>query len=410
MKRLIIILILSMTTCLSTAQSQSDAIIDLCSQINKDSLEYNVRTLQDFGSRYAFNDNRKQIAEYLMHRLENYGFETEIDSFYLEMEYPYNSGIINKTWQYNVVGKKQGLWDRGTTLHIGAHYDDVSFKEGFADYVNIAPGADDNASGVAGILEIARVFALNDIKPIKTLVINFFAAEEQGLIGSNHRIDGITQPTWKENIVGMINLDMIGYCTADSANYIANIITYDNSPELTEMAINFANLYTNLTPFETIMYNNASDSYSYYIYGVRSLFLSENEFTPHYHTERDLFTTLNYDYMKQITMLAAAMTYECSVNNDYGTVSLKEEPQTEDLDLIICNQPSEGEISYLIKGNSKHNTLSLYDLQGRKLTQIPLQTTESIGKIDVSSLQSGLYTLKLEGSNQVVSRKVIIVR
>ena len=410
MKRLIIILILSMTTCLSTAQSQSDAILNLCSQINKDSLEYNVRTLQDFGSRYAFNDNRKQIAEYLMHRLENYGFETEIDSFYLEMEYPYNSGIINKTWQYNVVGKKQGLWDRGTTLHIGAHYDDVSFKEGFADYVNIAPGADDNASGVAGILEIARVFALNDIKPIKTLVINFFAAEEQGLIGSNHRIDGITQPTWKENIVGMINLDMIGYCTADSANYIANIITYDNSPELTEMAINFANLYTNLTPFETIMYNNASDSYSYYIYGVRSLFLSENEFTPHYHTERALFTTLNYDYMKQITMLAAAMTYECSVNNDYGTVSLKEEPQTEDLDLIIRNQPSEGEISYLIKGNSKHNTLSLYDLQGRKLTQIPLQTTESIGKIDVSSLQSGLYTLKLEGSNQAVSRKVIIVR
>lgn len=410
MKRLIIILILSMTTCLSTAQSQSDAILNLCSQINKDSLEYNVRTLQDFGSRYAFNDNRKQIAEYLMHRLENYGFETEIDSFYLEMEYPYNSGIINKTWQYNVVGKKQGLWDGGTTLHIGAHYDDVSFKEGFADYVNIAPGADDNASGVAGILEIARVFALNDIKPIKTLVINFFAAEEQGLIGSNHRIDGITQPTWKENIVGMINLDMIGYCTADSANYIANIITYDNSPELTEMAINFANLYTNLTPFETIMYNNASDSYSYYIYGVRSLFLSENEFTPHYHTERDLFTTLNYDYMKQITILAAAMTYECSVNNDYGTVSLKEEPQTEDLDLIIRNQPSEGEISYLIKGNSKHNTLSLYDLQGRKLTQIPLQTTETIGKIDVSSFTSGLYTLKLDGNNQAVSKKVIIVK
>ena len=128
MKRLVIMLMLLITAFLPTAQSQSEAIRNLCTQINKDSLEYNVRTLQDFGSRYAFNDNRKQIAEYLMHRLENYGFETEIDSFYLEMEYPYNSGIINKTWQYNVVGKKQGLWDRGTTLHIGAHYDDVSFK------------------------------------------------------------------------------------------------------------------------------------------------------------------------------------------------------------------------------------------------------------------------------------------
>ena len=203
---------------------------------------------------------------------------------------------------------------------------------------------------------------------------------------------------------------MVGYCTADSANYVANIITYDNSPELTDMAKNFATLYTTLTPFETTMYNNASDSYSYYIYGVRSVFLSENEFTPHYHTERDLFTTLNYDYMKQITMLAAAMTYECSVNNDYGTVSLKENPQTQTPDLIILNQPSEGEISYLIKGNSNHGTLSLYDLQGRKLLRIPLRTTETIGKIDVSSFSSGLYTLKLDGNNQAVSKKVIIVK
>ena len=87
MKRLVIMLMLSITAFLPTAQSQSEAIRNLCTQINKDSLEYNVRTLQDFGSRYAFNDNRKQIAEYLMHRLANYGFETQIDSFYLEMAY-----------------------------------------------------------------------------------------------------------------------------------------------------------------------------------------------------------------------------------------------------------------------------------------------------------------------------------
>lgn len=409
MKKRFLVLLLSMTAFLSEAVSQSEAILGLCSRVNVDSLEYNVRVLQDFGSRYAFNGNRRQIAEYLMHRLENYGFETEIDSFYLEMEYPYNSGIINKTWQYNVVGKKQGLWDRGTSLHVGAHYDDVSFKEGFADYVNTAPGADDNASGVASVLELARVFALDDVKPIKTLVVNFFAAEEQGLKGSNNRIDRLTQPVWKENIIGMINLDMVGYCTAGADEWIANIITYDNSPELTAMATDFAKLYTSLTPLETTMYNNASDSYSYYTYGVRSVFLSENEFTPHYHTERDVFTTLNYNYMKQMCMLAAAMTYECSVNNDYGTVSLAESPQRETLDLIIRNLPAKSEITYLIKGNPTHSSLSLHDLQGRTLLQKPLQTAEKSGKIDVSAFGSGIYVLKLHGNNQVVSRKVIIV-
>ena len=110
MKRCISFFVLIFSFFVSLAQNQESEIQNLCSQINKDSLEANVRELQNFGSRYAFNNNRKDVAEYLRSRLELYGFEATLDSFYLEMEYPFSTGIINQTWQYNVVGKKRGIW------------------------------------------------------------------------------------------------------------------------------------------------------------------------------------------------------------------------------------------------------------------------------------------------------------
>ena len=118
MKRCISFFVLIFSFFVSLAQNQESEIQNLCSQINKDSLEANVRELQNFGSRYAFNNNRKDVAEYLRSRLELYGFEATLDSFYLEMEYPFSTGIINQTWQYNVVGKKRGLWAKDSTIHL----------------------------------------------------------------------------------------------------------------------------------------------------------------------------------------------------------------------------------------------------------------------------------------------------
>ena len=410
MKRCISFFVLIFSFFVSLAQNQDSEIQNLCSQINKDSLEANVKELQAFGSRYAFNDNRKQVAEYLCNRLNYYGFEAELDSFYLEMEYPFLSGIMNQTWQYNVVGKKRGLWAKDSTVHLGAHYDAVSFKEGFEDFINIAPGADDNASGVAALLEIARVFSVNDIKPIKTLVINFFAAEEQGLKGSNHTIRRISEPMWKENIMAMINLDMVGYCTTASDNQTVHIIQYDNSDELTDMAVEFAELYTDLIPYTSTQYNMQSDSYSYNSYGVRSVFLSEYEFTPHYHTERDVFSTLNYDYLQQQTMLATAMTYECSVHNAYGTVSLQENDAIKPMEVVLYSMPASDEIRFSLEGVQDEFTASLFDIEGRKVEEIPSMNPQSLCLMPVYGLKNGIYVLKIESGNQQVSKKITILQ
>jgi leucyl aminopeptidase len=283
-----------------------------------------------------------------------------------------------------------------------------TFKEGFEDFINIAPGADDNASGVAALLEIARVFSINDVKPIKTLVINFFAAEEQGLKGSNHTIESISNPIWKENIMAMINLDMVGYCTAQSDNQVVSIIKYNNSEELTNMAVEFAELYTELIPYTSTQYNMQSDSYSYNSYGVRSVFLSEYEFTPHYHTERDLFSTLNYDYLREQTRLATALVYECSVNNAYGTVSVQDITEVESIDLQILSSSSDNEIKFRVSGLKNRADVSLIDLYGRKIAQIHLKDMENIYSMPKNGLKSGIYILKLESNNQAISKKITL--
>jgi hypothetical protein len=114
---------------------------------------------------------------------------------------------------YNVVGVLEGS-DRllkNETIVIGAHYDHL----GRGGSGSLAPrsgeihhGADDNASGTAGVLELARVFTAQRPRPKRTIVFVAFGGEEEGLLGSNYYVNHPVTPL--NNIVAMINMDMIG--------------------------------------------------------------------------------------------------------------------------------------------------------------------------------------------------------
>ena len=112
---------------------------------------------------------------------------------------------------YNVVGVLEGTDPavKGEAIVIGAHYDHL----GRGGRGSLAPregeihhGADDNASGVAGLLELARIFSSN--RTGRSLVFVAFGGEEEGLLGSNYYVN---HPVWPlDKTVAMINMDMIG--------------------------------------------------------------------------------------------------------------------------------------------------------------------------------------------------------
>ena len=96
-------------------------------------------------------------------------------------------------------------------LVIGAHYDHLGLGDEHSlapsQIGQIHPGADDNASGTAGVIELARWFARQP-KPKRGLLFLTFAGEEEGLLGSEYYVNHPILPL--ENAVAMINMDMIG--------------------------------------------------------------------------------------------------------------------------------------------------------------------------------------------------------
>jgi aminopeptidase YwaD len=115
---------------------------------------------------------------------------------------------------FNVVGILPGTDPKlkNETIVIGAHYDHLGMGgEGSGSLsarTGIHHGADDNASGVAGLLELARIFTSQGPKPRRTIVFIAFSGEEEGLIGSSYYVNHPIVPL--ANTVAMINMDMIG--------------------------------------------------------------------------------------------------------------------------------------------------------------------------------------------------------
>lgn len=113
----------------------------------------------------------------------------------------------------NVVGVLPGVGPlAGQVIVIGAHYDHLGYDEpGMTDPQNkgvVHNGADDNASGTAGTVELARELAARAPENRRTIVFVAFTAEEVGAIGSQYYVSHPTVPA--DSIVAMLNMDMVG--------------------------------------------------------------------------------------------------------------------------------------------------------------------------------------------------------
>lgn len=270
-------------------------ISEFINDINSDSLESYVIWLQDKVTRFALSDNRKEIAIDIQNKFKTIGYQNSyLDSFYLP-EY--------STWQYNVIASIEGKVNPDSICILGAHYDSFAYEP---DPYKKAPGAHDNASGVSAVIEIARIMKLNNYNPNTTIKFIAFAAEEIGLYGSNDYAMKASQRG--EAIKLMLNEDMIAYePTTDKSTWTVNILDYDNSIGLYMQADELANKYTELSIINDNTYSDASDSYSFWIWGYKALFFISYTDDAYYHTENDLAKNCNFEYCREIAKLSCAI-------------------------------------------------------------------------------------------------------
>ena len=168
------------------AQCPSVDTVALFADINADSLRQTVLDLQNFGSRYALRDGGNQeVAEYIVGRLNSYGIPAIVDTFH-ESGHHWIGGDYDQLF-YNVKGILASPTPADDSLVLlGAHLDAIALSPSYS-LLNTAPGADDNASGVAVMLELARICHLHNLQFSREVHFMAYDGEELGLFGSVSR-------------------------------------------------------------------------------------------------------------------------------------------------------------------------------------------------------------------------------
>ncbi|MCR4397496.1 MAG: M20/M25/M40 family metallo-hydrolase, partial [Firmicutes bacterium] len=221
---------------------------------------------------------------------------------------------------YNVIASKKPGRGHGTgkVVLVGAHLDSVS----------VGTGANDNASGVAIVLEAARILSRYDLaSEVRFLV---FGAEEIGLVGSNYYVNSLS-PEELSRIIGMINMDMVGVGDACSSGNVGDVdwLVEFGVATADEMGLEMAN---------ATMGTN-SDHWPFENAGVPVNFVTWRP-DPYYHTSGDTIDKIvisNLDWVGDIvtsniydlakTPLPESMTGLMAKAKKYTSVNLDREIQ-----------------------------------------------------------------------------------
>ncbi|MFI1015011.1 M28 family metallopeptidase [Streptomyces sp. NPDC020965] len=201
----------------ATAQRPTRELRALLAEIDRDRVEATVRTLASFGTRHTLSsqdDPRRGIGaarDWIYGELKRYAavsggrMTVQLQSFIQEA----GPRIPVPTRITNVVATLRGSTDPDRVYLVSGHYDSRASDP--MDAVSDAPGADDDASGVAVALELARVTAGR--RPAATLVFAAVAGEEQGLYGAAHLARAHREAG--TDLQGMFTDDIVGSPTAD---------------------------------------------------------------------------------------------------------------------------------------------------------------------------------------------------
>jgi hypothetical protein len=271
--------------------SLNDSIItQITSSVNADSVRFYIQSLQDFQTRFLYAETRDSVASWIKYQFIKMGFaDVQIDSFQYQ-----------GTWQKNVIATLTGIYEPDIFNVVGGHHD--SYSSG--DPLVFAPGADDNASGTAAVLEIARVIMENNYQPESTIKFVTFGAEEYGLWGSKDY--ALKAYNSGMNIKIMINHDMISHTLNPVNSSQVDINRYSGFEYLRDLAWYCTENYSVLTPRNGSVNSGGSDSHSFWQLGYPSVYFEETNFSPYYHSPADTIGNYSMEYCAEVIKSSCA--------------------------------------------------------------------------------------------------------
>ena len=271
---------------------------------------------QELGGRYPGTAGDSLASDYIVGQLRSLKFKPVIKAkkdkgYYQDFNFTKKEQEIRT---HNIIavlpGKDKHL--KHEYIVVGSHYDHLGLGgQGSGsrrpDTLAVHPGADDNASGDAVVLQLAKHF--KQVGSPRSIIFAFFGAEEQGLVGSKQFLEWmkkadaqrINLPADPKGIVAMVNLDMVGRMR-DSAMSVSGTGTSSTFKAIVEQVAEQTKLNVSCTPDGY----GPSDHASFVAAEIPVLFLTTGGHME-YHTPDDLPPTLNYDGLQQTLTFSEAL-------------------------------------------------------------------------------------------------------
>ncbi len=275
---------------------------DAAEFVNEKGLKKDITYLSSdlLQGRLAGSEGEAKAADYIVATLKNLGLKTTVQDFEYKVKLnPHDEQSSKLVKAKNVFGYLDNK--AGKTIIIGAHYDHLGLNEHHHSTLAnsdglIHNGADDNASGVAAVLDVARMFAKNKLVEEANYVFVLFSGEEDGLMGSKKFAEDVKSKY--PNVVAMINLDMVGRMNHDKALTVGGVGT---SPLFADLVHRMKPAGVNLAIDSSGV--GPSDHTSFYLKDIPVLFLFTGTHTD-YHKPSDDEDKINYNGVKLVVSYA----------------------------------------------------------------------------------------------------------
>jgi len=380
-------LILLIFTLNLNSQTWDPFIQSKVNELNYDSVYNRLEAFENLGIKEVGTSALDQTASWIIEQHLQFGYsDIKIDSFYIDQD------LV-----YNIIVTKSGTTFPDTYLIVDGHYDTYN-----------GPGVNDNGSGTAIVLEVARMMA--DVETEYSIKFIHFTAEEIGLVGSEYYVENTVIPQ-DMDIRLVFNIDEVG----GVAGEINNTITCERdewmpngnnaaSAAFTDTLANLTELYSNLNTY--ISYAYGSDYVPFMINGyVVTGFYETNE-SPYPHSINDSLSNLDSEYIFEITKasLASSMYFAKSVGTSTG--------------LTIDNNNQKNIALYPVPFDSYFNVensmncevrFELYNIQGQFLEKFYI-TSNSINRVEPKQYQNIYFYIVSDNQGELVDSGKLLRR
>jgi len=252
---------------------------------------------------------------------------------------------------------------------VSSHYDSVT----------IGPGADDDSSGTAALLETARILAGHP-QPA-TIVFASFTGEEAGLLGSREFVRRAVAD--KVRIVGALNNDMVGWA---NDNRLDSTIRYSN-PGIRDVQHGAAMQFSNLITYDALYYKN-TDAHAYYeAYGdiVGGIGSYPVLGSPHYHQSHDTLDTINHQLVAEVAKTTAATLMLLASSPSRLTGMKLDSYQNGTATLSWTPSPEQGVTGYLVSWGTDAQQIRV--TKPAASIKVPAGTTVSVKAVNQRGLE-----------------------